>query len=235
MAVITISREYGSGGDNIAKNVAETLGYHYVDKEFIGALLSQYGLVEFDREYDHLPGFWEKFNAYKEQRREQTVGMLNRVLQAVARHGNVVILGRSGFVVLASFANVMHVRIQAPFSVRVERVMAHHKFTFERAEALVKERDRVRSAFVEEFYQVPWEAMLAFDLVINTSKISPTLATIWITDAAKAFKSRSETRKPLTGSIEVDPVLEGAVSDQLKCKITHGEERTEPQMLMPIR
>jgi len=222
MAVITISREFGSGGDTIAKHVAQNLGYHLVDKEFIGALLSQYGLVEFDREYDHLPGFWEKFNAYKEQRRDQMVKMLNQVIEAVARHGDVVILGRSGFVVLAGYADVLHVRLQAPFPVRVGRVMVQHKFTYERAEALVKDRDRVRVTFVEEFYQVPWEAMLAFDLVINTAKVSTTHVTTWITEAVQAFAGKAKADQKLTSLIEVDPVLAGAVSEQLKCKLVHG-------------
>jgi len=222
MAVITISREFGSGGDTIAKHVAQNLGYHLVDKEFIGALLGQYGLVEFDREYDHLPGFWEKFNAYKEQRRDQMVKMLNQVIEAVARHGDVVILGRSGFVVLAGYADVLHVRLQAPFPVRVGRVMVQHKFTYERAEALVKDRDRVRVTFVEEFYQVPWEAMLAFDLVINTAKVSTTHVTTWITEAVQAFGGKAKADQKQTSLIEVDPVLAGAVSEQLKCKLVHG-------------
>jgi cytidylate kinase len=222
MAVITISREYGSGGESLARSVAQSLGYHFVDKEFIGALLSQYGLVEFDREYDVLPGFWEKFNAHREKRRDQMVSMLNRVLGAVARHGDVVILGRSGFVVLAGYADVLHVRLQAPFSTRVERIRAQHKIRLEQAEALVKENDRVRIAFIEEFYQVPWEAMLAFDLVINTGKISPALATAWVVEAAKAFVARPEAGRPLTSSIEVDVVLAGAVTDLLKCERVHG-------------
>lgn len=221
MAVITVSREYGSGGETLARSVARRLGYHFVDKEFIGALLSQYGLVEFDREYDQIPGFWEKFNAYRGQRRDQMVNMLNQVLGAVARHGNVVILGRSGFAVLGGFADVLHVRLQAPQPARVERVMAQQKITYDEAEALVKERDRVRVAFVEEFYHIPWDAMLAFDLVINTDKITPTFATAWVIEAVKAFIPRPRAQTHLTASIEVDPVLERAVCDQLKCNIVH--------------
>jgi cytidylate kinase len=221
MAVITISREFGSGGEALAKSVAQRLGYHFVDKEFIGALLSQYGMVEFDREYDQTPGFWEKFNAYRGQRRDQMAAMLNQVLKAVARHGNVVILGRSGFAVLGSYADVFHLRLQAPLASRVERVMAQRKITYEEAEALVKETDRVRVSFVEEYYHVPWQTMQAFDLVINTAKITPAFATAWVIEAVKAFVPRPEAGALLAASIQVDPVLEAAVSDQLKCKITH--------------
>jgi cytidylate kinase len=221
MSVITISREFGSEGDYIAKGVAQTLGYHFVNQEFIGDLLSQYGLVEFDREYDSLPSFWEKFNAQRGVRRDVMVNMLNQVVRAVAQHGDVVILGRSGFAILGSFTDVLHVRLQAPFSARVARVLAQQKITAEQAEAAVKERDRVRTAFVEEFYGVPWEAINAFDVVINTDKISPDLATTWVVDAAKAFVARPVGDKPTTGSIEVDAVLARAVSEKLSCKQAH--------------
>jgi cytidylate kinase len=221
MSVITISREFGSGGDYIAERVAQTLGYHLVDKEFVGTVLSQYGLVEFDREYDTLPSFWEKFKAQRGKRRDVIVDMLNQVVRAVAQHGDVVILGRNGFAVLRGFADVLHVRLQAPLSVRVERVMAQQKITSEQAEAVVKESDRVRAAFVEEFYGVPWEAIHAFDLVLNTGKISSDLAITWIVNAVKARATSQETNRPTTGSIEVDAVLAGAVSDVLRCKVAH--------------
>ena len=156
MSVITISREFGSEGDSIAHKVAQALGYHFVDQKFIGIILGQYGYVEFDKEYASLPTFWERFDAQREKERDVMVGMLNRVIQAVARHGNVVILGRSGFEVLSGFADVLHVRLQAPFLVRVRRVMSQQSIPFEQAEEIVKKSDKVRVAFVEEFYRVSW-------------------------------------------------------------------------------
>ena len=96
MTVITISREFGSGGDLLAEKVAHALGYHLVDKAFVSAVLGQYGLSEFDSEYEKQPGFWEGFDTEKAERRDTMVRMLNQVVRAVARHGNVVILGRSG-------------------------------------------------------------------------------------------------------------------------------------------
>jgi HD-like signal output (HDOD) protein len=45
MSVITISRDFGSEGEYIAEKIAQTLGYHLVDKEFFTTVLNQYGLV----------------------------------------------------------------------------------------------------------------------------------------------------------------------------------------------
>jgi cytidylate kinase len=221
MSVITISREFGSEGDSIARKVAQSLGYHFVDQKFIGQILGQYGYVEFDKEYQNSPTFWERFGAQRDKQRDVMVTMLNKVIQAVAHHGDVVILGRSGFEVLGGFADVFHIRLQAPYSVRVGRLMAQQKIIFEEAEAIVKKTDKVRQAFVEEFYGVPWGAIHAFDLVINTAKIFPDQATTWIIDAAKTFVNNMEIGKPTTASIEVDRILTDAVSDALKCNKTH--------------
>jgi hypothetical protein len=59
--VITISREFGSVDDDFAERIAQVLGYHCLCKEEIVALLGQYGMVEFDQEYESQSGFWEGF------------------------------------------------------------------------------------------------------------------------------------------------------------------------------
>jgi cytidylate kinase len=221
MLVITISREFGSEGDRIAQKVAQTLDYHFVDQKFIGTILGQYGIVEFDKEYATLPTFWERFDAQREKQRDVMVSMLNRVIQAVAQHGNVVLLGRSGFEVLGGFADVFHVRLQAPFPLRVRRVMAQQNIPFEQAEAIVQENDKVRVAFVEEFYRVPWDSMHAFDLVINTGKVSPDLARDWIIAAAGTLETNLEVEKPTVASIVVDRIMADAVSEVLQCQRAH--------------
>ena len=221
MSVITISREFGSEGVVITQQVAQTLGYHFIDQKFVGTILGQYGYVEFDEEYANLPTFWERFDAQREKHRDVMMDMLKRVIRAVAHHGNVVILGRSGFEVLGRFADVLHVRLQAPFSVRMKRIMDEQQISSEQAKAKVKQNDRVRIAFVEEFCKVPWNAIHTFDLVINTAKITPALAVNWIVDSAKAPTSNLEENKPTTAYIEVERILAEAVAEELKCKQAH--------------
>ena len=221
MAVVTISREYGSEGATIARNVADILGYHFVDKEFIGTVLNEYGIVEYDREYDTLPGFWEQFIALRDNRRETMVEMLNQVVQALACHGDVVILGRSGYAILAGYSDVLHVRLQAPITVRMERVMSKQHVSASQAEMMLKENDKVRLAFVEEFYRMPWGAIHAFDLVINTGKVPPEAATRWIVDAVKNFMPGLEAGGPSARSVHPDPILTGVISERLQCSKWH--------------
>lgn len=221
MSVINISRDFGSEGNTIAEKLAKTLGYHFVEKEFFAAVLSEYGLVEFDGEYDAQPGFWEKLNNQRFERRDEVVEMLNRTIRAVAQHGNVVILGRSGFEVLGQFANILNVRIQSPIPVRIKRVMEEMKIPLEGAEVFVKENDKVHISFTQEYYQIPWNAIHAFDLVINTYKISPDLAVTWLVEAVSALGTVQEPGKPALSELEIDPILKKAVSDALNCTITH--------------
>lgn len=220
MSVITISREFGSEGDHIAHQTAQTLDYRFVDQAFIGAVLGQYGYVEFDKEYATLPTFWERFDAQREKERDVVVNMLNHVIQAVAHLDHVVILGRSGFEVLSGFADVLHVRLQAPFPVRVRRVMKQQSISSEQAETLVKQSDKVRIAFVEEFYRVPWDSIHAFDLVINTGKISSDLATEMIVNAAKRIETSPEPEKPRLASIAVDRIMAESVAEMLQSEKT---------------
>lgn len=222
MTVITISREFGSDGDRIAQAVARALGYHFVDRKLIGTIIGQYGYVEFDREYTTLPTFWERLDVQREKERDVVVSMLNQVIKAIAHHGHAVILGRSGFEVLAGFTDVLHVRLQAPFPIRVKRVRAQQNLSLDAAEALVQKNDKVRVAFVEEFYRVPWNSIQAFDLVINTAKIEPDLATEMIISAARNFENCVDHGTPSVLSIDVDRILADSVSEMLQCHQVHA-------------
>ncbi len=218
MSVITISRETGSEGSYIAEKVAQTLGYHYVDKKVMEDVLLQYGFVEFDREYDAARGFWARFDA----RTMDMIRMLNRVIQAVARHGNTVLLGRGGFAILNGFDDVLNVRIQAPLPVRRARMMTQQKIAEpEQAEAIIKEVDRIRTTFIESYYGVRWDAATAFDLVIDTGKVTPELAVTWLVDAAKAIPAQQAGEARLTQTLEVDSILATVVSKVLQCQAAH--------------
>jgi cytidylate kinase len=186
-------------------------------------VLSQYGLVEFDKEYETLPGFWDQFNAQREKRRDVMVEMLNRVIKAVAQHGNVVILGRSGFAVLDGFTDVLNIRIWAPLPVRTKRVMEQQNITAFQAEDLIQENDQVRSNFVKSFYGVQWQDASRFDLIVNTSKISSYSTVLWLVEAAKLLEERAVEGQLAAASIQVDPILSIAIADTLKCKVDHHE------------
>lgn len=221
MAVITISREIYSEGSYIGEKVAEALGYHFVDKSMIEKVFVEYSIVQFREVYESMPGFWARFD----DMRTTTIKFLKQVILALASHGEMVIVGRGAFAVLGGFADVLNVRIQAPFPIRVRQVMEKEKIKeSDRAEALLKERDSMRDAFVKSFYDIRWEdaaAATAFDLVIDTSKVPPDLAVTWLVEALKVLKERKEEDRPNTNTIEINTALANTVSEVLGCQVTH--------------
>jgi cytidylate kinase len=221
MTVITISREFGSGGSLLAEKVASALGYHLVDKAFISEVLRQYGLAEFDIEYEKQPGFWEGFDTERYERRDLMVRMLNQVVRAVARHGNVVILGRSGYAILAGLADVLHVRLQAPFDDRVATVSAAKGISPADASMLVKGEDKIRRSFVESFYRTHWDAAHAFDIAINTAHVPVAQATEWVIQAARLPRQNADA-KPTTRLLDVDAVMRRTIAERLHCTVDHA-------------
>jgi len=210
MAVITISREVGSGGTDIARQVAKTLGYEFVDKRTTDGIFRQYGLTKFDDLYSSVPSWLDLINADN----LLLVSMANEILEAVDTRGNVVILGRAGFAVLGGYADVLDVRIQAPFSERVQRVMAREGLAdFDAAVQRVKEDDEVHRKYVQRFYNKQWDEPSNFDLILDTSSLSNDLAVKKIVEAARALDQKAPGRDAATtAKIEVDSVLADAVA-----------------------
>lgn len=211
MPAITISREIGSHGDTIAEKTAIRLGYQLVDKNTLEKVFRQYGFVDFEETYDET-GFWARFDPH----RSEMISLLNRVIEAIVQHDNVVLLGRGGFAVLKGYADVLNVRIQAPFSLRVKHVMENQIFDNRlKAEEFVNESDRMRREFVESIYGKQWVSVSAFDLVIDTRKISPGMAVDWLEAAAHRLSHLEHGEAPSVKTIEIDPVLKDTINQIL--------------------
>ncbi len=218
MAVITISRELGSGGSDIAQQVAKTLGYEFVDKRTADGIFRQYGLTKFDDLYSTAPSFLDLINADN----LLLVSMANEILEAVAKRGNVVILGRAGFAVQADYADVLHVRIEAPFSERVQRMMVREGLTdLQAAEERVREDDSMHRTYVQRFYNKQWDEPSNFALTLDTGSLSSDMAVQRIAEAAKALDQKAPGKDALTtAKLQVDPVLADAVAKVMAYPLT---------------
>jgi cytidylate kinase len=222
MPTITVSRELGSQGRQIAENTAQALGYHFMDKRAIGEVMEEYGLVEFHDEYEIAPSFWDIFDAHRMERRADMVSMLNKVMIALAQHGNMVILGRCGFAVLRDYADVLNVRIQASLEQRLTTVMADENIPdIGQAESLIKDNDQNRTAFIESFYGVKWNQASAFDLVIDTSKVSPEMVTNFLIAAARKLEHKQKGTIRAAADIPVDTVIYSSICKALNCSAAH--------------
>lgn len=209
MAVVTISRQMGSWGGKVARLAAKQLGYAVADKDTIEKVFRQYGLTKLGDLYSKPPSIWELFN-YDSM---LTVSMLNEVIQALAKRGNVVILGRGGFGVLEGVAGVLDVRVEAPSDIRAQRVATRSKVDAARAASRVGADDEARAKFVKLFYGKDAGDHDAFDLVLDTGELSIEEAAQKIVAAVAALGTGAE--QPTADSLEVDPVLAEAVGRAL--------------------
>lgn len=223
MSTITISREIGSLGSQIAEQAARSLGYCLADKSTLETMLKDYGMNEFDEEYQSVPGFWDRFDGHRMERRQTLISMLNNSLRALAKHGDVVIVGRGGFAVLAGLADVLNVRIQAPAKVRSMRLVEVPSIGDPGlAEEAVMKNDQLQKAFIESVYGVEWNQAGAFDLVIDTGKIAPDLAADMILLAAKGLQPAGTSGARTTADLGVDKILAAAADDALHPLAAHG-------------
>lgn len=199
MAVITISRQFGSGGREIATRVCELLGYRYFDKGLIVQVASEVGLteneaVDFSEEYykgksliERLlrPGpyavaeipTWKRDTAtgaeilsVQELDEARFVSLIRKVIVAAYDQGNVVILGRGGQAVLANLPGVLHVRLEAPLAARILRIQHREGLGFEAAQKLISERDHAVAKYLGEIFNIQASDSQWYHLIINTAK-----------------------------------------------------------------
>lgn len=211
MTVITISREYYALQSTTAAEIANRLGYHFVTKDALENVLRQYGKVHLQELYD-APNFWKSAKPSN----IELISLLNQTIMGFAKHDNVLILGRGGYLVLQEYANVLNIRIKAPFDVRVQKLMAMEGVEKVEAEKAVKHNDEVRANFVKDFYEQDFYNTRFFRLMLDTGVISKATAADWIVQAARSLDNQSFDNTLTTHDIELDLVLERTIKQVLE-------------------
>lgn len=190
MRAITVSREYGSGGGEIATRLANRLQWQLIDHEIVVKVAKELGISESEAEardeqaesllsriLNSMQGIdpalmvnapSSAFTTDAESYRRA----LNNVVNAAVKQGHVVIVGRGGQIVLAKRRDVLHVRVVAPVDMRVSYVMSREGLNQEAARARIQMKDRDRVRYLQAEYQrSPTEADL-YDLTVNTASLS---------------------------------------------------------------
>jgi cytidylate kinase len=167
---ITISRELGSGGTAIGREVAGRLGYRFVWREAINEAAQRAGARDVAlAAIDDLGllGLRPTRNARRPYR--QAVA---DIMAEMAGEGHVVIVGRAGQVILADRSSVFHVRIVRSLEARVECLVARHGICSRAARAQVAASDRNRAAYLRREYGVDWNDPKLYDLMMRTYRVS---------------------------------------------------------------
>lgn len=188
MAVITISRQLGSAGDYIANMVASMLSYKLVNKQNILMEARRYGTIEpgtANEIGEGKPPLLERFTRSK----SRAVYAIRSIIKETAVDGSAVILGRGGSVELRMRNDVLKVRIIADFETRIARIIKENEVDKAQARKMLKKSDKERSGYVKHFFLMDASDPELYDIVINTTSISPDAAARMIVQAARQVGS----------------------------------------------
>ena len=182
--VITVEREYGSGGAIIARRLAEHLGWQLWDHEITTEIarrsnVDQNTAARCDERVDSLlyrlfktyaRGSYERALPLGESRHFDTdrmVAMMEKVVEEFAERGNCVIVGRGAPYFLRHRLDAFHVFIYAPTEEKVRRLATIGKSEKESLH-LIEEIDRERAAFIRHYFGKEWPYRPLYHLMINS-------------------------------------------------------------------
>jgi cytidylate kinase len=206
VAVITISRQYASGGSDIARLVADGLDWQLVDNEFVDAVAEQAGLSrqEVEEREERVPGLIERiaralaisspevFVTTGEPAALQfgTEADLVRatevvITRLVEEEPHLIMVGRGAQACLAQHEDTMHVYVVAPRDVRIKAAMRRLDLSRDEAADAVERTDAGRRRYVKTHYDRVWDEADSYDLVINTGKFTYEQAADLIVEAAR--------------------------------------------------
>jgi cytidylate kinase len=171
MAAVTISRQLGSQGDEVAQAVAERLDFRVVCRDVINRAAIRCGAPEMALAViDDLGLFKIRPSA---KARQAFLKSTEKVVKELAEEGNVVIVGRAGQVILRESPDVLHVKVMAPAPLRAERVAAFYGISLQAARAQVEASDRSRQNYLKRYYRARWDDPELYDLIVNTARLRP--------------------------------------------------------------
>lgn len=196
MSVITISREFGSGGREIGKRLADEMGFEYYDKEILSKIsenleldegyienrLEQGYAVNFPYVYCH--SFSMPF--YFNDPVNDIIAEQHKIIHALAEKGNCVIVGRGADVILKAF-NPFNIFVYADMEAKIvrckNRMSGEEAISERELERRIKQIDKARAKSYSIVSKYPWGDKRAYHLCINTTdadipKLTPKIADI---------------------------------------------------------
>jgi cytidylate kinase len=194
--IITISRQYGSGGREIGHRAADLLGYKYYDKDLIRRIAK---LGDIDVDFVQVGGeglmgrvgnVLSHFGG--EGRDEDSLPLPDRLflvqsrtVKQIAEEGPCVIIGHSADYFLADRDDVFNVFIHANWDDRVQRVMQRNNLDEKAAVARIKKIDRNRKSFYEQYTERKWGRATNYHITLNSSFFGIELAADAIAEITK--------------------------------------------------
>lgn len=177
--VIVIGRQYGCGGHDIGKMLAEKFGYEFYDQEIIKMIAGTTGMTpdfiskqEESMTNSFLYDFVNQMYLYKDKMEEAPKDKIfeaeSKVIKDLAAKGNCVIIGRCSDYILRENKNVLKVFFLAPIEQRIQRIMKKSDITQKEAEQKIHKEDKRRADNYHYYTGRMWGMFSNFDITFNT-------------------------------------------------------------------
>ena len=183
--IVTVEREYGSGAGDVARQLAQRLGWKLWDQSLTDEIARQMecpGQTVQEREERRDPLHYRLFKAFRRGSFEGTataarlkmvdadciVGVTRKIVTTIAAEGHAVVVGRGSAYYLQGRPDAYHVFVYAPFEEKVRRLQETGKSEQEAID-LAETVDRDRAEYIKQYFNIEWPARHRFHLMINSA------------------------------------------------------------------
>ena len=170
--VVTVSREYGSGGRYVAKLLSEKLGVKFYDKEIVTKLAEETGLSE-----EYIEENEQKRGILSTLENDQVTGLSSKdelfiketeLIKKLARKDSCVIVGRCADFILKNNRNVVKVFVYSDMEDKIKRATKFYGLNKEKAEKEIKNIDKQRANHYKYYTEREWKEYSNYDICINS-------------------------------------------------------------------
>jgi cytidylate kinase len=201
MAVITISKEFGTESEKVASQAAKKLGYEYIGEQLIAEIAKELHVSESEAEMfrktsqSRILRFVDRYTCSLVQKVvDREHGCLDdknyyettkKLVLNVYEAGNAIILGWGGQCLLRGNSNTLHVRLVKDEETKIREVMKNRNLEHNAAKAFIEREESDLKAYIEHYFNEDWNAAHLYDLIIDMGKTSVEQAVDLICDNLK--------------------------------------------------
>lgn len=184
--VITIARQFGTGGHEIGSELARRLGVKLLDKQILNAVASRTGAVEEAMERiearnpqwrDDFTTFYQQYMSsaeYNGQEQDQTSHQLfqaqAQAIREIAEQESCVLIGRCGFDIFADHPNALKIFIHSDINTRARRIADRYDISEQDARVMVVDTDYSRELYTKTFTGRDWTDARNYDVSLDVRK-----------------------------------------------------------------
>ena len=206
MNIITIGRQFGSGGRELGKRLADALGYAYYDREIITAIAGKYGMNDSYVEKALENSDWQNYNftfmhsftvdSVMQSEKVKLLSEQRKVIDGIAESGkDFVIVGRNADILLEKY-HPFNIFVCADFDTRIrrcrERASDEENLTVKQIEQNIRRIDKNRARSREFITEKLWGEPSSYHLVVNTTGWEVKDLTAPVASFANSYFTRKE-------------------------------------------